>query len=52
MSASTSDRVVLVMLRALVLAKGSLLRLEMAMVSPAALAVPAQLRAAAVETGA
>ena len=36
MSASTSDRVVLVMLRALELAKDSLLRLEMAMVSPAA----------------
>jgi hypothetical protein len=39
------------MLRALVLAKGSLLRLELAMVTLAAVAVPAQLRAAAVETG-
>jgi len=52
MPALTSDRVVLVMLRALALATGSLLPWEMAMVMPAVAAAPAQLRGAAVETGA
>ena len=48
MSEWTSDRVVLVMLRAS--AMDSLLRLETAMAMPAAVVVPAQLRGAAVET--
>jgi hypothetical protein len=48
MSASTSDRVVLVMLRAS--AMDSLLRLETATALPVAVVVPAQLRGAAVET--
>ena len=52
MSVATSDRVVLVMLRALALATGSLLQLETAMVMPAVAVAPAQLRGAAVETGA
>jgi hypothetical protein len=50
MSGSTSDRVVLVMLRAS--AMDSLLRLEMVTVMPEVAVVPAQLRETAVETGA
>jgi hypothetical protein len=52
MSESKTDRVVLVMLRASLLAMDSLLQLEMATVWPAAVGVPAPVRAAAVETGA
>jgi len=50
MSESTSDRVVLVMLRASVM--GSLLELETAKALPAVAVVPAQRGEAAVKTGA